>query len=139
MPFYNAIGAYDPTGGQTQTPEFLASFGYYPLSLALLSFLFLICSLRTNVVFVLIFVFATAGFACASAAYFALALGNVASGGSLLVATGACFFVATIFGWYILFAIMLAVMDLPSLPVFDLSHIIKGQSEKAAAKQGYSS
>ena len=39
-------------------------------------------------------------------------------------------------GWWIFFAIMLASLDFPfSLPVGDLSHIIKGASEKKAAKE----
>ena len=39
-------------------------------------------------------------------------------------------------GWYMFLAVMLAIMDLPSLPIFDLSTRIKGVSERAAAKEG---
>jgi len=40
-------------------------------------------------------------------------------------------------GWWIFLAIMLASLDFPlSLPVGDLSHIIKGASEKKRGKGG---
>jgi len=39
-------------------------------------------------------------------------------------------------GWWIFFAIMLASLDFPfSIPVGDLSHIIRGASEKKKAKE----
>lgn len=72
----------------------------------MLSFVFLICSLRTNLVFVLIFVCATMGFGFASGALWATALGQTAFGNMLLVATGGCFFAADMLGWYLLLAIM---------------------------------
>lgn len=38
-------------------------------------------------------------------------------------------------GWWIFFAIMLASLDFPlNLPVGDLSHIVKGASEKKRVK-----
>lgn len=53
----------------------------------------------------------------------------------LTVAAGAFTFVTSIAGWWIFFAIMLASLDFPlALPVGDLSHIIKGASEKRKVK-----
>lgn len=50
-------------------------------------------------------------------------------------AAGAFGFVSAAAGWWILFALTLASVDFPiQLPVGDLSHIIKGASEKQAAK-----
>lgn len=72
----------------------------------MLSFVFLLGSLRTNLVFVLIFVAATLGFSFASAGLWYTAAGNMALGNKFVVATGACFFAADILGWYLLFAIM---------------------------------
>ena len=45
----------------------------------------------------------------------------------MFVITGGFFFVAVILGWYLLLAIMLSVMEMPgpSLPVFDLSTVVK--------------
>ena len=45
-------------------------------------------------------------------------------------------FVSAAAGWWILFALVFASVDFPiQLPVGDLSHIIKGTSEKAAMKK----
>ena len=174
----------------------------------LICFIFLICSLRTNIVFFLIFLTLVGAFGCLSAAYWNLALAyenaeNMAAAkraGQLVVvrlpfslpspsplfllpslalpkdrktekrnfpcnphtyiytnqkkkerkrlykrikltpdplpfsriqAGGAFTFVTSMAGWWIFFAIMLASLDFPfSIPVGDLSHIIKGASEK---------
>jgi hypothetical protein len=99
--------------------------------MGLLSLIFLLCSLRTNAVFVLVFTGATLGFSLAAGAFWHLAQGNLAAGGKLLVGTGGCFFAASMAGWYLLLAIMLASVDMPfSIPVFDLSTVIKGMSDK---------
>lgn len=80
--------------------------GFYPLGLGMLSLVFLLGSLRTNLVFVFIFVFAILGFSFASAGLFYTALGDAEFGGKMVVATGACFFGADMLGWYLLFAIV---------------------------------
>ncbi len=51
---WNSVGG----NGDAFTPDgtFAAGFGFYPLALAMLSFLFLLCSLRTNAIFVGIFI-----------------------------------------------------------------------------------
>lgn len=137
-PFYAAISAYtDPAKpSQTQTPMFASSFAFYACFMGVLSFVFLICSLRTNICFVLIFVGATLGFCFAAGAFWTIAQG-MAVGATLLKATGGAFFVAAIVGWYLLAAIMWALLDLPflnALPVGDLSTLIKGHSQKLEAK-----
>ena len=102
--------------------------------MGLLSFIFLICSLRTNLIFVLIFTGATLGFLLAAAAFWATAAG-MAIGATLLVATGGSFFAAAMLGWYLLAVIMFAEIGFRfPLPVFDLSTTIKGASDRAAAK-----
>lgn len=104
--------------------------------MGVLSFIFLICSLRTNVCFVIIFVAATLGFGLAAGAFWTTAQG-MAVGATLLKATGGAFFVAAMVGWYLLAAIMWALLDLPflnALPVGDLSTMIKGHSQKLAEK-----
>lgn len=135
IPWFNAQAGLNPTGLTAGTPVFYASFGFYPISLCLLSFIFLLCSFRTNLIFVIVFLVATAGFGTAAGAYFHFAAGSLVVGGKLLVATGALFFVAAVLGWYLLAAILLQTMDLPSLPVFDLSTKIKGVSERKALKE----
>lgn len=99
--------------------------------MTMLSFIFLICSLRTNVAFVLVFTGATMGFGFAAGAFWNLAMGNATLGGLCLKAAGGSFFACVMFGWYLLFAIMMASVDMPfAVPVGDLSTVIKGMSEK---------
>ncbi|KAH9220006.1 GPR1/FUN34/yaaH family-domain-containing protein [Leptodontidium sp. 2 PMI_412] len=130
QPFSNAIAAYSPDGTQTQTPEFASSFAFYALFMGLLSFIYLICSLRTNLIFVFVFTGASLGFVLAAASFWTTALGMIV-GATLLKGAGGAFFVAAVMGWYLLAAIMFATLDLPwGLPVVDLSTMIKGASQK---------
>jgi uncharacterized protein len=99
--------------------------------MGVLSFVFLIYSLRTNIVFVLIFISATLGFLLAAGAFWTTAEG-MSVGATLLVGTGGSFFAAAMFGWYLLAVIMWATLDLQwfgQLPVGDLSTVIKGRSQ----------
>ncbi|KAL8716200.1 MAG: hypothetical protein Q9220_000105 [cf. Caloplaca sp. 1 TL-2023] len=152
VPSFNAYGAYvtDPTVAATtmgnpgnpaglQVPAFNASFAFFLVFMGMICFIFLICSLRTNIVFVTIFLTLVLAFACLAGAYFNLALvyenaTNMAAAtraSKLVVAGGACTFVTSLAGWYIFFAIMLASLDFPlQIPVGDLSTLIKGASEK---------
>ncbi|KAH6713606.1 hypothetical protein BKA61DRAFT_688652 [Leptodontidium sp. MPI-SDFR-AT-0119] len=118
---------------QTETPEFASSFAFYALFMGLLSFIYLICSLRTNLIFVFVFTGASLGFVLAAASFWTTALGMIV-GATLLKGAGGAFFVAAVMGWYLLAAIMFATLDLPwglnSLPVVDLSTMIKGASQK---------
>jgi succinate-acetate transporter protein len=59
--------------------------GFYYLSLAVLTMIFAICALRTNVVFVCALVTLVGAFSCAGGAYFNFALGNLEFGGKLVV------------------------------------------------------
>ena len=105
--------------------------------MSLLSLVYLICSLRTNLVFVLVFICATLGFALAAAGFWTLAKGKLVMGERLLQGTGGCFFAAAMCGWYLLAAIMFAELDLPwiKLSVFDLSGVIKGASQRVKEKE----
>ncbi|KAK5127783.1 hypothetical protein LTR85_004899 [Meristemomyces frigidus] len=142
QPFYNAYGAYsttaNPADGLT-TVGFNASFAFFLVFMGVLVTIYMICALRTNVVFVMIFATLIPAFACLAGAYWNLALGNSQYAvDTLLVVAGALTFVTDMCGWWIFFAILLASLDFPfQLPVGDLSHIIKGASEKAKAKEEY--
>jgi len=141
QPFYNAVAAYNPPPtsptalpSQALSAGFASSFGFYACFMGVLSFIFLVCSLRTNVVFVLIFTGAMIGFVLAAASFWTTAQG-LAVGATLLKGAGGCFFVAALMGWYLLLVIMTASVDMPffsTLPVGDLSTVIKGKSEKKA-------
>lgn len=91
--------------------------GFFTISMGILCLIYLICSIRTNLVFFLIFFCLVCNFALLSGAYFEGAKGNVALSGRLTEAGGAFQFVSCLLGWYIFFAIMLASVDFPfSIP-----------------------
>jgi succinate-acetate transporter protein len=154
IPWFNAIGFFNPDGSgigspgtNNQTSIFLNSFGklcrrlhsygemmeltcntaFYLIAMGILSFIFLLGSLRVNGVFVLIFLFVTIGFGLGAGAFFNLGRANVALGTKLATGTGACFFAASVLGFYFLLALIIAIMELPipDPPVFDLSTVIK--------------
>jgi hypothetical protein len=97
--------------------------------LCILSIIFLLGSLRTNAVFILIFTFASIGFGLGAGAFFHLSKGNTATGLSLAKGLGACFFATGVLGFYFLAAMMVAIMELPipDIPVFDMSTVIKAR------------
>ncbi|KAL8809344.1 MAG: hypothetical protein Q9200_003496 [Gallowayella weberi] len=154
VPSFNAYGAYvtdpavaaqqmgnpgNPAG--LQTPGFNASFAFFLVFMGLMCFVFLICSLRTNIVFFIIFLTLVCAFGCLAGAYFNLALvyanpTNLAAAtraSRCVVAGGAFTFVTSLAGWWIFLAIMLASLDFPvQIPVGDLSTMIKGASDKKA-------
>ncbi|KAG9846684.1 GPR1/FUN34/YaaH-class plasma membrane protein-like protein, partial [Aureobasidium melanogenum] len=152
QPFYNAYGAFSPNlanpGEGLQTVEFNASFGFFLVFMGMLCLIYFICSLRTNVVFAMIFFTLVLAFGCLTGAYWNLALAYGAAANSArqaahaatatrcLTAAGALTFVTDMCGWWIFFAIMLAALDFPfQLPVGDLSTFIKGASDRKKAKE----
>ncbi|KAI9804332.1 MAG: hypothetical protein M1833_007139 [Piccolia ochrophora] len=148
QPFYNAYGAYSPDPSKPaeglESPAFAASFGpslnhlcmriaFFLLFMGLLCFIYLICSLRTNIVFVVIFLSLVIAFSMLAGAYWQLAMGNAVAAGRLQKGGGGCTFVTSMAGWYLFAAQMLAALDFPfSMPVGDLSRMIKGASERNA-------
>jgi len=117
QPTYNAWGAYspdptDPSQGLLSV-GFHSSFAFFFVAMAMMCFIYLICSLRTNVPFFLIFLTLVLGFGLLAGAYWQTANGNAAIAGKAQVAAGACFFVTSACGWWIFFAIMLAALDFP--------------------------
>ena len=127
-PFYNAAGAY---GGNT-SPVFAATFGYFQLYMGVLCFVYFLCSLRTNIIFALIFLLLVPAFGCLTGYFWKAAEGVVNM--KLLEAAGALTFVICLLGWYLFLVQLLAAVDFPlNLPVGDLSRFIRGASEKAKA------
>ncbi|KAL9007981.1 MAG: hypothetical protein Q9173_006849 [Seirophora scorigena] len=153
VPWFNAYGAYvtDPVAAAAnmgnpgnpaglEIPAFNSSFAFFLIFMGLICLIFLVCSLRTNVVFVTIFFTLVCAFGCLAGAYFNLALyhqneANLAAAtraARCLVAGGAFAFITSLAGWYIFLAIMLASLDFPlQVPVGDLSTLIRGASAKA--------
>lgn len=85
--------------------------------MGLMCFVYLICSIRTNFVFFMIFFTLFIAFSLLAGAYWQLNNGNTALAGRLQIAGGAFTFCTCIFGWWIFIAIMLASLDFPfSIP-----------------------
>jgi uncharacterized protein len=132
-PYYNASGAYsptDPTKGAAD-PVFMATFAFFNLWMAVLCFVYLICSLRTNVVFFGIFLLLVPAFGCLAGSFWEGSKGHAASALTLQHAGGGLAFAVCLLGWYLFFVLLLAAVDFPlNLPVGDLSRFIKGASDK---------
>lgn len=106
--------------------------------MGLLSLIYLICALRTNVVFVAIFLGLLLTFVVLTGAYWHAALGHTEMAERLQVGAGAFGFLATLAGWWIFFAQMLASVDFPfQIPVGDISHLITPLSERVKQKERY--
>ncbi|KAF2626322.1 hypothetical protein BU25DRAFT_459462 [Macroventuria anomochaeta] len=136
VPGYNAIGYFNPDGSgagspvpQNQTAMFAASYAFYPVVMCILSFIFLLGSLSTNLVFVIIFIFATISFGLGAGAFFYLSRGNIVVGTRLAKGLGACFFATRVLGFYFLLELVVAIMELPisDIPVGDMSTVIKAK------------
>ncbi|KAL2699279.1 hypothetical protein AAEP93_009254 [Penicillium crustosum] len=108
-----------------------SSSGFFFCFLGLLCFIFLICSLRTNLVFVFIFVFLEIAVLLIAASYWYMAEGLEDQATKLQKGGGACVFIFSIAGWYLLLSIMLQSVDFPlSCPVGDLSTRFIGMSAR---------
>jgi len=139
QPFFCVGGAYSPTGNCAEgatTPEFYATTGFYLVCLTMVSLIFMICSIRTNVVLFSALLFLVIAFGSIAGTYFHLALGNVALAGRLQVCGGAFTFILSLCVWYLLLVQMLEAVDFPfSLPVGDLTSVVPGKSLKTPARE----
>ncbi|CAI6099199.1 unnamed protein product [Clonostachys chloroleuca] len=108
-----------------------ASLGFWLVVMGVLAFVYLICALRTNIVFVTISLSLLPAFSMLMAAFWLQAEdfeGNAAMAHQMLVGAGASLIVTCVAGWYMLVAILFEIVDFPiQLPVGDLSSVIKGQ------------
>ena len=116
-PAFNAYGAYatDPTqpwkGLQNSTYD--ASFGFFMLFMALLSLIYLVCALRTNVIYCVIFATLVMVFGFLTGYHWIKAIGHMQIAMKLEKAAGASGFISVLSGWYIFFSQMLASVDFP--------------------------
>jgi uncharacterized protein len=131
-PFYNAAIAYQPLEPETATsaPGFNATFAFFQIYMGVLCLVYFIVALRTNIIFVLIFLLLIPAFGCLAGYFFYAAQGVVKQ--DLATSAGALTFVICLLGWYLFLVQLLAAVDFPlNLPVGDLSRFIKGASERA--------
>ncbi|KAI5268192.1 hypothetical protein E4T47_07817 [Aureobasidium subglaciale] len=135
-PFYNAEGAFTSTATTSAetaagVAKFDASFGYFQLIMGIIVFMYLICSLRINIVFFAIFFFLDIALFLLAAANWKAASGAAAAAGNIQIAAGAFVFAFCILGLYLLFVQLLEAVEFPiNLPVGDLSTRFKRKKSR---------
>jgi len=143
LPTLGLAAAYSDTGTNAAagaaSVQYNAAIALYLIVWGFALFTFFIFTLKTNIIFALIFLFVTIGSWVLSGAYWKVASGDYVMAGHLQKTGGAFLFVVGLLGWYMTFVMMAAEMRLAiSLPVGDLSHfwprtdVELGQVEKQA-------
>ena len=96
VPAFNSSGAYDPANPANgeSTPGFSSSLAFFFFWIGFMCVIFLVASLRTNVVFVTIFAGLLLALVLLAAEYWYLAAGDAARGASLQTAAGVFAFIA---------------------------------------------
>lgn len=145
-PSFQVASMYAPPNATSQmqgfaTVGFTASFGFVQAFMAVLCFIFFICSIRSNVCMVVVFFCLTISYSLMAAVNWELAeaLGGnpskVKTVHNLQIMAGGFLFTASMIGWYVLLALMMVCIDYPiQVPVGDLSKIVKGRSERQKEK-----
>ncbi|RMZ77575.1 hypothetical protein DV737_g4260, partial [Chaetothyriales sp. CBS 132003] len=125
LPTLNLTAPYDLAGGNASgalSPEFNAVVALYLIVWGFALLTFFVLSIKTNLVFALIFLLVTMGAWVLSGAYWKLSTGDYGAAGHLQKAGGALIFAAGALGWYMTIVMMAAEMQYSiSLPVGDLS------------------
>ncbi|KAI8724146.1 hypothetical protein NCS52_00272300 [Fusarium sp. LHS14.1] len=139
-PSFGAFSFYAPADATSSaeglaTRGFNASLGragFWLLGMVILALVYLVCSLRTNVVFVIIFATLVPALCLLTGAFWVWAEdypGNTKLALRLCEGAGACLFVTCFAGWYILVAMMFAILDFPvQIPIGDLSNVFVRKS-----------
>lgn len=127
-PGFNAAVPYETATGVLGA-AFYNSFGFFYLFVGFLSFVFFICSLRTNICLVILFLAYTIAFPLLAAAEWTHAQGQMALSNRLMVGGGAACFVVSLCSWWAMIGGLLESVDFPiSLPMGDLSGVIRGRT-----------
>lgn len=114
----------------------MGCLGLYYVILAVLTFVYLICSIRTNVCLFLALFLLVITFSLTAATFFQAALGNFVQAAKLQKAAGAFNFALCLPIWHIFIAQILDAVDFPiSLPVGDLSTVVLGKSQKSRKRE----
>lgn len=122
-PSVGVAAAYSATGNATEgqaNPLFAEGIAVYLVCWGVVVFIYLLGSLRTNIVFVVLFTVLDVDLFLLAAGYFRIGEGRDPN--SLFVAGGAFGFLTAICGWWILLALILGSTGMPfNVPLGDLS------------------
>ncbi|KAK0645753.1 hypothetical protein B0T16DRAFT_457748 [Cercophora newfieldiana] len=123
-PGFNAEVPYMTGSSAILNATFFNSFGFFYLFVGLLSFVFFICSFRTNICLVILFLAYTIAFPLLAAAEWKHAEGQMALSHRLTVGVGAACFVVSAASWWAMIGGLLESVDFPfTLPMGDLSRV----------------
>ncbi|KAL3476643.1 GPR1/FUN34/yaaH family-domain-containing protein [Aspergillus californicus] len=135
MPFFATGLQYAPDGNAlegAETASYHASIAFYYVSLAVLTTIYLICSIRTNICLFTALFLLVITFSLFAGTYWQLANGATELAQRLQLAGGAFNFALCFPVWYILLTQLLEAVDFPiSLPVGDFSTVVLGRSQKS--------
>ncbi|EAW15000.1 putative plasma membrane ammonium transporter (Ato3) [Aspergillus clavatus NRRL 1] len=136
MPFFATGTHLSPTGnfleGQ-KSPMYDASLGFFFVCMTVITFIYMIGSIRTNICLLSTLVMLVIAFGLLAGTHFALSYGNVTLAEKVQMAAGAFSFALCIPVWWIFMTQILEAVDFPiSLPVGDLSTVVPGRSQRAA-------
>lgn len=138
IPAFNAAAPYSTSSTDTvaglSSPEFMNTFAFLFLTMAVLMIIFMICATRTNIVYTLIFLTLIIVFVLLTAGYWQLADGNSSAGGRCIKGSGASLFVASLFGFYLLIVQLFEALEFPfRLPVGDLGALWAHKQHESGA------
>lgn len=96
--------------------------GFFLLFMGVLCFIYLVCSIRTNVVLFAILFQLPFAFSFLTAAFWYNAEGRTKLAGTMQIAGASFIFVVDMLGWYLFFALMLVAIDSPIQLPGELRH-----------------
>ncbi|CAG8055297.1 unnamed protein product [Penicillium salamii] len=126
IPSFNAAAPYSTSGTDTAaglaSADFLNTYAFLFITMAVLMVIFMICATRINVVYTFIFLSLLLVFLFLSAAYWQLGQGNSIVGNRCVMGAGGSLFVASLLGFYLLIVQLFESIGFPCfLPVGDLA------------------
>ncbi|KAL5332116.1 GPR1/FUN34/yaaH family-domain-containing protein [Aspergillus crustosus] len=138
IPSFNAAAPYSKSNSTTAglaSPEFMNTYAFLFITMAILMLIFLICATRTNAVYMLIFLSLFLVFLLLTAGYWSLGQSNAVVGDRCVKGAGAALFVASLLGFYFLVAQMFDAVGFPvNLPVGDLEGLWPATRTRSATK-----
>ncbi|KAL2847195.1 GPR1/FUN34/yaaH family-domain-containing protein [Aspergillus pseudoustus] len=138
IPSFNAAAPYSAssdTAAGLASASFLNTYAFLFVTMAILMLVFLICATRTNLVYTLIFLTLFLVFIFLTAGYWTLGQGDSVVGNRCVKGAGACLFVASLLGFYLLIAQLFEAVGLPIvLPIGDLDRFWTRGANKAESR-----